>query len=374
MDYIPYGRQCIDEEDIKAVVQVLKSDYLTTGPAVSDFEKAVANYCGAKYAVSVSNGTAALHAACYAIGVVKGDEVIVPAITFAASANAVLYCGGTPEFADIDPINWTIDIKSLESKITDKTKAIIPVHMAGRTCDLDAIHSIANKHGLRVIEDGAHALGAIYKGKKIGNVSELTTFSFHPVKHIATGEGGMVLTNDKSYYESLVMFRSHGITRDSNKLINNDGDWYYEQLFLGYNYRMTDIQAALGLKQMEKLDLFLKRRREIARKYSEVFKDIKEITCPNMDDAENCAWHLYVILVDNRKEVFDRLREANIGVNVHYLPVYKHPYYQNIGYQNICLQNSESYYKKAISLPIFYSLTDEQQDYVIKQVLRACSN
>ncbi|MBO5523925.1 MAG: aminotransferase class I/II-fold pyridoxal phosphate-dependent enzyme, partial [Roseburia sp.] len=264
---IPYGRQTIEEDDIQAVIEVLKSDYLTTGPKIAEFEKMVADYVGAKYAVAISNGTAALHAACFAAGIGAGDEVITTPITFAASSNCVLYCGGTPVFADVDPKTYNIDPEDIKRKITARTKAIIAVHLAGQPCDMDAIHAIAEEHNLIVIEDGAHALGSEYKGKKVGALSDMTTFSFHPVKPITTGEGGMIVTDDEQLYEKLVLFRSHGITRDENLMTRNEGPWFYQQLELGYNYRMTDIQCALGCSQMKKIDRFLERRRELVKRY-----------------------------------------------------------------------------------------------------------
>lgn len=253
---IPYGRQTIEEDDIQAVVDVLRSDYLTTGPKIAEFEKMVADYVGAKYAVAISNGTSALHAACYAAGIKSGDEVITTPLTFAASANCVLYCGGTPVFADVDPKTYNIDPEDIRRKITDKTKAIIAVHLAGQPCDMDEIHKIADEHHLIVIEDGAHALGSVYKGKKVGSLSDMTTFSFHPVKPITTGEGGMIVTDNEDFYQKMILFRSHGITRDEKLMTRNDGPWFYQQLDLGFNYRITDIQCALGCSQMKKLDRF----------------------------------------------------------------------------------------------------------------------
>ena len=328
--YIPYGRQCIEQDDIDAVVEVLKGDYITTGPTVAEFERVVAEYTGAKYAVAVSNGTAALHIACLAAGIKEGDEVITTPITFAASSNCALYCGATPVFADIDPDTYNIDPKDLERKITARTKAIVAVHFTGQPCKMDEIHRIAKKYNLLVIEDAAHALGADYNGKKIGSISDMTTFSFHPVKHITTGEGGMVTTNSEELYEKLVQFRSHGITRDRRFMKKEEGAWYYEQLNLGFNYRITDIQCALGVSQMKKLDRFVERRREIAARYHKALGDCKQIILPKQEQGCNNSWHLYVvqILDKSRKEVFDALREKNIGVNVHYIPVYKHPYYQ----------------------------------------------
>lgn len=372
--YIPYGRQYVDDEDIEEVVKVLKSDFLTTGPVITEFEKKVADYVGAKYAVAVSNGTAALHAACYAANIKEGDEVITTPITFAASSNCVLYCGGVPVFADIDPKTYNIDPEDIERKITDRTKAIIAVHFTGQPCEMERIHEIADRHGLIVIEDAAHALGAIYEGKKVGSLSEMTTFSFHPVKHITTGEGGMILTNQRELYERLKLFRAHGITREEQLLRKNDGPWYYEQLELGYNYRITDIQCALGISQMKKLPYFLKRRKEIAKKYQEAFADCKNIQLPYQKPGCENAWHLYIIRVKGgkRKEVFEQLREAGIGVNVHYIPVYKHPYYQKHGYEGIRCPNAEQYYEEAISLPIYPALKEAEQQYVIEKIQKIC--
>lgn len=370
MEKIPYGRQSINEADIQAVVEVLRSDYITTGPKTKEFEQAVCTYTGAKYAVAVANGTAALHAACYAAGIAEGDEVITTPLTFAASANCVLYCGGTPIFADIKPDTYNIDPDDIRRKITDKTKAIIPVHYTGKPCEMDEIHAIAKEYGLVVIEDAAHALGADYKGNKVGSMSDMTTFSFHPVKHITTGEGGMITTNDEKLYRKLKLFRSHGITRDEDFLRRNEGGWYYEQLELGYNYRITDIQCALGISQLQRLDEFVARRRELVQRYNEAFRDIPQIVCPGQQSDCNSSWHLYVVQTPSecRKEVYDRLQQLGIYVNVHYIPVYKHPYYQEHGYEGICCDNAERLYERMISLPLYYELTDKQQDYVIEKM------
>jgi UDP-4-amino-4,6-dideoxy-N-acetyl-beta-L-altrosamine transaminase len=367
---IPYGRQTIDEDDIQAVVEVLRSDYLTTGPKIAEFEKAVADYVGAKYAVAIANDTAALHAACFAAGIGEGDEVITTPITFAASSNCVLYCGGTPVFADIDPKTYNIDPEDIRHKITDRTKAIIAVHLAGQPCDMDAIHAIAKEHNLVVIEDAAHALGAEYKGKKIGALSDMTTFSFHPVKPITTGEGGMIVTDNEELYHKLVLFRSHGITRNEEEMTRMDGAWFYQQIELGYNYRITDIQCALGCSQMNKLDRFLARRRAIAKRYDEAFADCDNIVTPYQLPDTNSGWHLYIIQVLNcdRKAVFEKLRENGIGVNVHYIPVYQHPYYRQHGYQDVCCPVAEEVYSHIISIPIYPGLTDAQQDEVIQKI------
>lgn len=371
---IPYGKQTIERDDIQAVVDVLQSDFLTTGPKIAEFEQTVADYVGAKYAVAISNGTSALHAACFAAGIGPGDEVITTPLTFAASANCVLYCGGTPVFADVDPKTYNIDPEDIRRKITDRTKAIIAVHLAGQPCDMDAIHSIAREHGLIVIEDGAHALGSVYKGKKVGSMSDMTTFSFHPVKPITTGEGGMIVTDNEDYYKKMVLFRSHGITRDDSMMTRNDGPWFYQQFDLGYNYRITDIQCALGCSQMKKLDRFLARRKEIVARYNEAFADCDNIITPyQLSDTES-GWHLYIVQVKNcdRRQVFENMREKGIGVNVHYIPVYMHPYYQEHGYENVHCANAEEIYSHIISLPLYPGLTSEQQDYVIDTLKRLC--
>lgn len=382
--FIPYGRQSIDEEDIQAVVDVLRSDYLTTGPKVTEFEQAVAAYVGAKYAVAMSNGTAALHMACLAAGIGTGDEVITTPITFAASANCALYCGAKPVFADIKPDTYNIDPEDIERKITDKTKAIIAVHYTGQPCEMDAIHEIAKKHNLIVIEDGAQVISGEYKGRKVGALSDMTTFSFHPVKPITTGEGGMVTTNDEKLYERLKLFHTHGITREEALLENNEGPWYYEQLELGFNYRITDIQCALGLSQLKKLDAYVSHRRALAKRYDEAFA--KAITdCQLLDEKgepllitpyqhPDClsSYHLYMIQVpaDRRQEIFVALRQAGIGVNVHYIPVYKLPYYQRHGYEKVCCPNAEAFYNRAITLPLYADMTFEQVDYVVEQVVK----
>ena len=365
---IPYGRQTIEEDDIQAVVDVLRSDYLTTGPKIAEFEKMVADYVGAKYAVAISNGTSALHATCFAAGIKPGDEVITTPLTFAASANCVLYCGGTPVFADVDPKTYNIDPEDIRRKITDKTKAIIAVHLAGQPCDMDEIHKIAKEHHLLVIEDGAHALGSVYKGKKVGTLSDMTTFSFHPVKPITTGEGGMIVTDNEEFYKKMVLFRGHGITRDENLMTRNDGPWFYQQLDLGYNYRITDIQCALGCSQMKKLDRFLARRKEIVARYNEAFADCENIVTPYQLPETESGWHLYIVQVKNcdRREIFEALREHGIAVNVHYIPVYLHPYYQEHGYKDVHCRNAEEVYSHIISLPLYPTLTEEQQQYVIE--------
>lgn len=371
---IPYGRQTIEDDDIDAVIEVLKSDYLTTGPKIAEFEKSVADYVGAKYAVAISNGTSALHAACFAAGIGPGDEVITTPITFAASSNCVLYCGGTPVFADIDPKTYNVDPDDIRKKITDKTKAIIAVHLAGQPCDMDEIHKIAKENNLIVIEDGAHALGSVYKGKKVGSLSDMTTFSFHPVKPITTGEGGMIVTDNEEFYKKMVLFRSHGITRDEAMMTRNDGPWFYQQFELGFNYRITDIQCALGCSQMKKLDRFLAKRKEIVLRYNEAFADCENIVTPYQLPETESGWHLYIVQVKNcdRKQIFEALRDKGIGVNVHYIPVYMHPYYQEHGYKDVHCKNAEEVYSHIISLPLYPGLTEEQQNYVIDTLKSLC--
>lgn len=372
--YLSYGKQSIDNDDIQAVVEVLKGDYLTTGPTVEAFEKKVSKYVGAKYAVAVSNGTAALHAACFAAGIKEGDEVLVSSITFAASANCVLYCGGTPVFVDIDSKTYNIDINKIEEKITPKTKAIIAVDLTGQSVDIDRIIEIAKKHNLVVIEDAAHALGSEYKGKKVGMKADMTEFSFHPVKPITTAEGGIIVTDSKEMYEKLKIFRTHGINREESRMIKNEGPWYYEQVELGYNYRITDVQCALGISQMKKLDEFISRRRDIVQVYNENFKDLPEINIPFEEDYSKSGYHIYVITLNlnmlkvGRKEIFEALQKENIGVNVHYMPVYLHPYYKNLGYQKGECPNAEDIYSRMITLPLFPRMSDSDVRDVIDGV------
>jgi len=374
--YLPYGRQWIDDDDINAVVDVLKGDYLTTGPYISKFEREIAKYVGAKYAVAFSNGTAALHGACYAAGIGEGDEVITTPMTFAASANCVVYQGGVPVFADIDEKTYNIDPDEIERKITNKTKAIIPVDFTGQPVHLERIIAIAQKHNLVVIEDAAHALGASYKGRKIGSISDMTMFSFHPVKHITSGEGGIITTNNKEFYEKLLQFRSHGITREKDQLMEYHGPWYYEMQFLGYNYRMTDIQAALGISQLKKLEKFVQLRREYVQIYNEAFEEMEEIITPHQHHDGESSWHLYIIrlnldkLTGSRKEIFEALQQQNIGVNVHYIPVHFQPYYRQLGYKKGICPNAERLYEEIITLPLFPAMSEEDVQDVIQAVKR----
>lgn len=377
MNKIPYATQWIDGSDIKAAVKVLKSAYLTQGPMVDMFEKAIADYCGAKYAVAVSNGTAALHAAAFAAGIGPGDEVITSPITFVASANCILYCGGRPVFADIQEDSINIDPKEIEKKVTAKTRAVIPVHLAGHPCDLQEIKAIAKRHHLVVIEDAAHAFAAEYKGSRIGSCkySDMTIFSFHPVKHITSGEGGMILTNNRDYYEKLLLFRTHGITRYPKMIINQShGGWYYEMQCLGFNYRITDFQCALGISQLKKSDQFIKKRRKIASRYNKAFKKVPGLIIIKEKEYVKSSCHLYLIQVENRKRIFDKLRQAGILVNVHYIPVYRQPYYQKLGYSKWSCPNAERYYERTISLPMFPKLSDKELEYVIGTVIDTVRN
>lgn len=375
--YLTYGRQSIDEDDIQAVVETLRSPFLTQGPKVEEFERAVADYVGAKYAVAFSNGTAALHGAYDAAGIGKGDEVITSPITFAATANAVLYCGGTPIFADIDPDTYLLDVDVVAKKITKQTKAIAPVDFTGQPVDIDAFMELAKEYNLVVIEDGAHSLGATYKGEKIGQQADMTMFSFHPVKPITTGEGGIITTNNKTYYEKLKLFRSHGITKADYS--SEQGEWYYEMVSLGYNYRMNDIQAALGLSQLKKLDQFLTRRREIAALYNEKLAGIPGIIIPKQRHNIESGWHLYMIQIDSavnaksRVKIFQEMRAANIGVHVHYIPVYWHPYYEQLGYELGICPIAEKWYEQALTLPIFPEMSDKDVEdvvVVLKEILK----
>jgi len=374
MKFIPYGKQYIDDDDINAVVEVLRSDFLTTGPMVKNFEEALADYLGVKHVVVLSNGTAALHAACFSAGIGPGDEVITTPITFAASANAVLYCGGTPVFADIDPLTYNIDPQSIENQITERTKAIIPVHFTGQPCDMEAILKIAKKYNLIVIEDGAHVLGAEFKGDVLGCSGNMMTLSFHPVKHITTGEGGAVVTNDEELYKKLKLFRSHGITKDYIDLNHSTEPWYYEQHELGYNYRISDIQCALGVNQLKKNPDFLKKRRAIADQYNDAFEHIEGIVLQKQIENVNSSWHIYLIQLEleklsvGRSVIFNALRDSNLGVNVHYIPVYYHPYYRNLGYEKGICPKAENLYERIITIPLFPTMTKNEVDYVIETV------
>lgn len=372
---LSYGRQYIDSEDIAAVADTLNSDFLTCGPKVEAFEAELCQLTGAGYAAAVSNGTAALHVACLAAGIGPGDEVITTPITFAATANAVLYCGGTPIFADIDPETYEIDPVSIESKITHKTKAVITVDFTGQACDYDAIRAVCRKHGLLLIEDAAHSIGTRYRGIPVGKIADLTTFSFHPVKTVTAGEGGAVLAQDAALAERVKLFARHGITREK-ELLRDQGNsgWYYEQQLLGYNYRLTDLQCALAVSQLKKLDRFAARRRELAEQYDRLLGAIPEVRLQKETDGSETVRHLYILRLDfsglccTRKEIYDALQAENIGVNVHYIPVYYFPYYQQLGYQKGLCPRAEEYYESCLTLPLFYSMTDRDQLDVVHAV------
>ena len=387
---IPYSRQSIDQDDIAAVVSVLESDYLTQGPAIAKFESALTEFTGAEYCVVFSSGTSALHAAYFAAGLGQGDEIITSPITFVATSNAALYLRAKPVFSDIEPDTANIDVGKIEKKITESTKILVPVHYAGHPADIVNIRALADKYGLTVIEDACHALGAHYKSghdmrndewTRIGSCthSDMTILSFHPVKHIATGEGGAVLTRNKLLYDRLLMFRSHGITKNrayfTDTSASGQGEWYYEMQLMGYNYRMTDIQAALGYSQLKKIKRFIEARREIAAYYNHVFQDNPYFDIPIERDYCRSSYHLYTIrlkehLVDKRASIFARLREEGLGVQVLYIPVYLQPYYQKIGYKAGLCPVAEDFYGRAISIPIYHGMTETDRDEVVKRVLR----
>jgi UDP-4-amino-4,6-dideoxy-N-acetyl-beta-L-altrosamine transaminase len=371
---LSYGKQSIDRDDINAVIATLESDFITQGPAIERFEQAVAEYVGAKYAVAFCNGTAALHGACYAADIGPGDEAVTSPITFLASSNSVLYQQGKPIFADIDKKTYNIDPQSIRAALSGRTKALIPVDFTGQPADLNAIMDLAKERELVVIEDGAHSLGAEYDGKVVGSQADMTMFSFHPVKIITTGEGGIITTNNEQYFRKMQAFRSHGMTKDPNVLHANEGAWYYEMQSLGYNFRMTDLQAALGVSQLKKLPEFLRKRREIAAKYNGAFAALPGLTIPYQSENTNSSWHLYILRWDarqfhgDRKQWFDALRAENIGVHVHYIPVYKQPYYQSIGYEGTHCSEAEALYSEMITIPLYAGMTDEDVAEVIEAV------
>lgn len=370
-----YGHQYIDEADVKAVTEVLTSDYLTCGPKVTALEERLCELTGAKYAVVCSNGTAALHIAAMAAGVSEGDEVITTPITFAASANCALYCGAKPVFADINPKTYNIDPASVKDKITEKTKAVVAVDFTGQAVELAPLLEMCHEKGILLIEDGAHSIGTKYDGKYVGSIADMTTFSFHPVKTVTGGEGGAVLTNSEALYEKLLLYRSHGITRKAELLEHEShGPWYYEQIDLGYNYRLTDIQCALILSQLDKLEIFRTRRKAIVDRYNEAFSKIPEITVQEEIPESETTRHLYILrikpelLTIDRKGFFEAMGAENICCNVHYIPVYYHPYYEKLGYKKGICPNAEKLYDEIMSLPLYYSLTDQDVEDVIKAV------
>ena len=370
-----YGHQYIDEADVKAVTEVLTSDYLTCGPKVTELEQRLCELTNTKYAVVCSNGTAALHIAAMAAGLGEGDELITTPITFAASANCALYCGAKPVFADIDPETYNIDPDCVEKLITDKTKIVVAVDYTGQAVDHERLFKICKDKGIRLIIDGAHAIGTSYAGQMEGSLADMTTFSFHPVKTVTGGEGGAVLTNDEELYKKLLLFRAHGITRDASLLEHEShGPWYYEQIDLGYNYRITDIQCALILSQLDKLEMFSRRRKEIVKKYNEAFSKIPELFVQKEIPESDTTRHLYILRIKpellntDRKGFFEALAAENICCNVHYIPVYWHPYYEKLGYKKGLCPNAEKLYWEMLSLPLYYSLTDKDVDDVIKAV------
>lgn len=372
-----YGHQCIAEDDVAAVVATLNSEYLTCGPMTNLFEERLKEVTRAKSVTAVSNGTAALHVACLAAGIGEGDEVVVSPITFAASANCILYCGGTPVFADIDPKTWNIDPEAVRDVITQKTRAIIAVDFAGVPANLNVLKRIADEHHLILIEDAAHSLGSCYRGHPIGSIADMTTFSFHPVKTITTGEGGAISTNDLELAKRIALYSKHGITRDSSLFEHeSQGGWYYEQIELGFNYRIDDISAALGVSQLAKLEQFAERRKRIVSLYDEAFSNMEYVSFQEDVDPDETVRHLYVLKFDvdglgtTRRFIFDALRAEGIGVNVHYIPVYQLPYYQRLGYGQRCCPNAENYYERAITLPLHAGMTDDDVANVVDAVAK----
>ena len=385
IENIPYGRQNISEEDIEATVEVLRSNFLTQGPVVPEFERIVSSYCSAKYAVATNSATAALHLACLALGLGEGDLFWTSAITFVATANCGLYCGAKVDFVDIDPLSQNMSVSALEAKLIQASsegklpKIVIPVHFAGESCDMAAIRVLANRYKFKIIEDASHAIGGKYLNKPIGGCeySDITIFSFHPVKIITTGEGGMALTNQFELMEKMILLRSHGITRDALKMVRqNDGPWYYEQHALGYNYRLTDIQAALGISQMKRLDEFVAKRHELASIYNQKLSN-SPLRMPAHNADAYSSFHLYVMQVDfdenswkYRNELFKVMRANEIGVNLHYIPVYRQPYYQKFGFNPSAFPISERYYNSALTLPLYPTLTEDQQNKVINTIVK----
>lgn len=376
---LPYGRQSISEEDIQAVVDVLRSDWLTTGPKVGEFEERFAAWVGAKYAISFSSGTAALHGAAFAAGLGPGDEAITSPMTFCATANCVLYQGAQPVFADVSADTLNLDPGEVAKKLSPRTKAILAVDYAGHPADLDALLAITRQRGIPLIEDACHALGATYGGKRVGGIADMTVFSFHPVKHLTTGEGGMVTTNDARLAETLRRFRNHGISSEARQR-QASGQWYYEMVLLGFNYRLTDVACGLGLSQLTRLTENVSRRREIAARYAAAFREIPQLTPPNVRAEANPAWHLYPIRVDSAKLTVDRgqmfraLRAENIGANVHYIPVHLHPYYRDLGHRDGECPVAEAAYERLISLPMFHGMTDADVGDVIRAVNKVISS
>ncbi|HEV2147365.1 MAG TPA: UDP-4-amino-4,6-dideoxy-N-acetyl-beta-L-altrosamine transaminase [Longimicrobiaceae bacterium] len=375
-EVLPYGRQWLDDEDVEAVVRALRSDWLTTGPLVPEFERAFAELVGAAEAVAVSNGTAALHAAMYALGIGPGDEVIVPAMTFAASSNCVVYQGGTPVFADVDPGTLLIDPASVAARITPRTRAVVAVDYAGQPCDYDALREVAREHGLALVDDASHSVGASDRGRPVGSLADLSTFSFHPVKHLTTGEGGMITTDDAALAQRMRVFRNHGITSDHRQRAEQGG-FFYEMVDLGYNYRITDFQCALGISQLRKLPGFVRRRQEIAARYDAALAEIPAVRPLAVREGVSHAYHLYTVLLDtdrlsvDRNAVFSALRAEGIGVNVHYVPVHLHPFYrERFGTSSGTCPMAEHAYERMVTLPMFPQMTDADVDDVVAAVAK----
>ncbi len=382
---IPYGKQNISEQDINAVIDVLKSDYLTQGPVLPKFENAVAKTCGADFGIATNSATSALHIACLALGVGENSLVWTSAISFVASSNCALYCRSKVDFVDIDPDTINITPETLNKKIQFNLKnklplpnVVIVVHMAGQSCDMAGIRSLSKKYNFSIIEDASHGIGGQYKGKPVGSCeySDITIFSFHPVKIITTGEGGIALTNSQNLAEKMTLYRSHGVTRDTSKLTANEGPWYYEQIELGFNYRMTEIQAALGLSQLESLENFVGQRNIISKRYDSLLRS-KKIVLPVTCDYAQPSWHLYIIQLSvtqlNRENIFTLMRNKGLGVNVHYRPIYLNPYYQSLGFEKGLCPNAEAYYASCISLPLYHGMSESEQDTVIEVVNEVCA-
>ncbi len=374
---IYYGHQYIDEDDIQAVTEVLRSDYLTCGPKINELEDRLCQLTGARYAVACSNGTAALHLACLAAGVGPGDEVITTPITFAASANCALYCGARPVFADINEETWNIDPAKVEALTGEKTKAVVAVDFTGQSVEFDRLMEHCRRNHLVLIEDGAHVIGTRYKGKYNGSLADMTTFSFHPVKTVTGGEGGAVLTNSKAFYQKLLLYRTHGITRDPELMEHRpDGPWYYEQIVLGMNYRITDIQAALVISQLNKLSLFSERRKEIVKAYNKAFEKLPQVIIQKEIPESDTTRHLYILRLNlsklsiGRRQFFEALYAENICCNVHYIPVYYFPYYEKLGYQRGLCPKAEKLYQEIITLPLYYAMTDQDVQDVIRAVTK----
>jgi UDP-4-amino-4,6-dideoxy-N-acetyl-beta-L-altrosamine transaminase len=379
---IPYGRQDITQADIDSVVEVLQSDFLTQGPQVQRFEKAVSEYCNAKHAIAVNSATSALHLACLSLGLKNGDWLWTSSITFVASANCGIYCGAKVDFVDINSVTYNLCPKALKRKLIQAKKSgkipkvVIPVHLCGQPCDMKAIYALSKEYGFKIIEDASHAIGGKYLNEPIGNCkySDITVFSFHPVKIITTGEGGMALTNNPELEKHMSLLRSHGITRNANRMTHEaDGEWYYQQVDLGFNYRMTDMQAALGLSQLDRLDDYVLRRHELAGRYDELLKDFP-LSAPYQCNDSYSAFHLYIVRLEDgnkHKQVFKHLRNNGIGVNLHYIPVHTQPYYQRMSVNFTNLEQAELYYKNAISLPLYPTMTDRQQDIVVSSLHKA---